>query len=46
MAGDSIINLVLIALAALSLVMAIFAPVLVPIVAPGFDAPTPSSRSG
>ena len=30
----------LIALAALSLVMAIFAPVLVPIVAPGFDAPT------
>jgi putative peptidoglycan lipid II flippase len=31
---------VLIALALLSLVMAIFAPVLVPIVAPGFDAPT------
>jgi putative peptidoglycan lipid II flippase len=38
--ASSIINLVMIALAALSLVMAIFAPVLVPIVAPGFDAPT------
>ena len=38
--ASSIINLVLIALAALSLLMAIFAPVLVPIVAPGFDAPT------
>ncbi len=38
--ASSIINLVLIALAGLSLVMAIFAPVLVPIVAPGFDAPT------
>jgi putative peptidoglycan lipid II flippase len=38
--ASSIINLVLIALAALSLVMAIFAPVFVPIVAPGFDAPT------
>jgi putative peptidoglycan lipid II flippase len=35
-----VINLVLIALAALSLVMAILAPVFVPIVAPGFDAPT------
>ena len=38
--ASSVINLVLIALAGLSLVMAIFAPVLVPIVAPGFDAPT------
>jgi putative peptidoglycan lipid II flippase len=38
--ASSVINLVLIALAALSLVMAIFAPILVPIVAPGFDAPT------
>ncbi len=38
--ASSIINLVLIALAGLSLVMAIFAPVLVPIIAPGFDAPT------
>jgi putative peptidoglycan lipid II flippase len=38
--ASSIINLVMIALAALSLVMAIFAPVFVPIVAPGFDAPT------
>ena len=38
--ASSVINLVLIALAALSLVMAIFAPIFVPIVAPGFDAPT------
>ncbi len=38
--ASSVINLVLIALAALSLLMAIFAPVFVPIVAPGFDAPT------
>jgi putative peptidoglycan lipid II flippase len=38
--ASSVINLVLIALAGLSLVMAIFAPVFVPIVAPGFDAPT------
>ena len=38
--ASSVINLVLIALAAFSLVMAIFAPVFVPIVAPGFDAPT------
>jgi putative peptidoglycan lipid II flippase len=38
--ASSVINLVLIALAALSLVMAIFAPVFVPIVAPGFDAAT------
>ncbi len=38
--ASSVINLVVIALAALSLVMAIFAPWLVPIVAPGFDAPT------
>lgn len=38
--ASSIINLVLIALAGLSLVMAILAPMVVPIVAPGFDAPT------
>jgi putative peptidoglycan lipid II flippase len=38
--ASSVINLVLIALAGLSLVMAIFAPIFVPIVAPGFDAPT------
>jgi putative peptidoglycan lipid II flippase len=38
--ASSVINLVLIALAGLSLLMAIFAPLLVPIVAPGFDAPT------
>jgi putative peptidoglycan lipid II flippase len=38
--ASSVINLVLIALAALSLVMAILAPIFVPIVAPGFDAPT------
>jgi len=38
--ASSVINLVLIALAAFSLVMAIFAPFFVPIIAPGFDAPT------
>lgn len=38
--ASSVINLVLIALAGLSLLMAILAPVLVPIVAPGFDVPT------
>ncbi len=38
--ASSVINLVLIALAGFSLVMAIFAPFFVPIVAPGFDAPT------
>ena len=38
--ASSVINLVLIALAAFSLVMAIFAPIFVPIVTPGFDAPT------
>lgn len=38
--ASSIINLVVIALAGLSLLMAIFAPLVVPIVAPGFDAPT------
>jgi putative peptidoglycan lipid II flippase len=38
--ASSVINLVVIALAALSLLMAVFAPVVVPIVAPGFDAPT------
>jgi putative peptidoglycan lipid II flippase len=38
--ASSVINLVVIALAGLSLLMAILAPLLVPIVAPGFDAPT------
>lgn len=38
--ASSVINLVLIALAGLSLLMALLAPLLVPIVAPGFDAPT------
>lgn len=38
--ASSVINLVLIGLAGLSLLMVIFAPVFVPIVAPGFDAPT------
>ncbi|MGH2356893.1 MAG: murein biosynthesis integral membrane protein MurJ, partial [Candidatus Limnocylindria bacterium] len=38
--ASSVINLVLIALAALSGVMAIFAPAIVPLVAPGFDGPT------
>ena len=38
--ASSVINLVVIALAGLSLIMAILAPVLVPVVAPGFDAPT------
>lgn len=38
--ASSVINLVVIALAVLSLLMAIFAPVVVPVVAPGFDAPT------
>jgi putative peptidoglycan lipid II flippase len=38
--ASSVINLVLIALGALSLLMAIFAPIVVPVVAPGFDAPT------
>jgi putative peptidoglycan lipid II flippase len=38
--ASSVINLVVIALAALSFLMAIFAPLIVPVVAPGFDAPT------
>jgi putative peptidoglycan lipid II flippase len=38
--ASSVINLVVIALAGLSLLMAIFAPLFVPLVAPGFDAPT------
>ncbi len=38
--ASSVINLVVIALAGLSLVMAIFAPWIVPAVTPGFDAPT------
>lgn len=38
--ASSVINLVVLALALLSLVMALFAPLFVPIVAPGFDAPT------
>jgi putative peptidoglycan lipid II flippase len=38
--ASSVINLVLIALVVLSGLMAIFAPVFVPVVAPGFDQPT------
>jgi putative peptidoglycan lipid II flippase len=38
--ASSVINLVVIALAGFSLLMAVFAPLVVPIVAPGFDAPT------
>lgn len=38
--ASSVINLVMLALALLALVMAIFAPAIVPVVAPGFDAPT------
>jgi putative peptidoglycan lipid II flippase len=38
--ASSVINLVLIALGGLSLLMAIFAPIVVPVIAPGFDAPT------
>jgi putative peptidoglycan lipid II flippase len=38
--ASSVINLVVIALAGLSLMMAVFADVLVPIVAPGFDPQT------
>jgi putative peptidoglycan lipid II flippase len=38
--ASSVINLVLIALVALSLLMALLAPVVMPLVAPGFDAPT------
>jgi len=38
--ASSVINLVLIALSAFSLLMAIFAPWIVPLITPGFDAPT------
>ena len=38
--ASSVINLVLIALIVLSGLMAIFAPIFVPVVAPGFDEPT------
>jgi putative peptidoglycan lipid II flippase len=38
--ASSVINLVLIGLAGFSLLMAIFAPWIVPLVTPGFDAPT------
>lgn len=38
--ASSVINLVLIALATLSALMAILAPWVVPLIAPGFDAPT------
>jgi putative peptidoglycan lipid II flippase len=38
--ASSVINLVVIALAGFSLVMAIFAPFIVPVITPGFDAPT------
>ena len=38
--ASSVINLVLVALAVFSAIMAILAPWVVPIIAPGFDAPT------
>jgi putative peptidoglycan lipid II flippase len=38
--ASSVVNLVVLSLAVLSLLMALFAPWLVPLVAPGFDAPT------
>jgi putative peptidoglycan lipid II flippase len=38
--ASSVINLVLVALAVFSAVMAILAPWVVPVIAPGFDAPT------
>ncbi|MGH2416918.1 MAG: lipid II flippase MurJ, partial [Candidatus Limnocylindria bacterium] len=38
--ASSVVNLLVLALAGLSLLMAIFAPALVPLIAPGFDAPT------
>lgn len=38
--ASSVINLVVIALAGFSLLMAIFAPFIVPLITPGFDAPT------
>lgn len=38
--ASSVINLVLIALAVFSAIMAVLAPWVVPIIAPGFDAPT------
>ena len=38
--ASSVINALVLALAALSLVVALFAPALVPLVAPGYDAPT------
>jgi putative peptidoglycan lipid II flippase len=38
--ASSVINLVLIALSAFSLLMAIFAPWIVPLITPGFDPPT------
>jgi putative peptidoglycan lipid II flippase len=38
--ASSVINLVLLALAGFSLVMAVFAPWIVPLITPGFDPPT------
>lgn len=38
--ASSVINLVVIALTGFSMVMAIFAPLIVPLITPGFDAPT------
>jgi putative peptidoglycan lipid II flippase len=38
--ASSVINLVVIGLSGFSLLMAIFAPLIVPLVTPGFDAPT------
>jgi len=38
--ASSVVNILVLGLAGVALLMAIFAPVLVPFVAPGFDAPT------
>jgi putative peptidoglycan lipid II flippase len=38
--ASSVINLLVLALAVASLLMVIFAPMIVPLIAPGFDAPT------
>jgi len=38
--ASSVVNILVLALAAVAVVVAIFAPALVPVVAPGFDAPT------
>ena len=38
--ASSVVNILVITLAGLALLMAIFAPAIVPLIAPGFDAPT------